>query len=313
LALLFTSGGGRLGNQLLNIYHLMAISYEYKLKVEKLIDPYCITNEFKLKISFNEGKINLAILDIKNKFLFLVFKLAINLLVRLIHLIYFLSPNAHSYKIGMRNNRLKFLIAKQLTSEETKDFLINKSRMKNIALSGWGIRDWNLVNKYKEAIKKNMEYNFLNLINYKRFSKNEKYLFVHIRRTDFLLVDSYKEINFSDYIWAKSINSLCKVNSLNKVIIFSDGEISSYMKNIITNENIKIKIPRENKKNTFLQLFVKYLSNADLILCNASTLSLSISFVFHDYVYLPKKSKSFFKRIPLSTAHNISPCSLNWK
>ena len=36
MSLIFSSGGGRLGNQLLNLIHLYAISYEYEFEVYKI-------------------------------------------------------------------------------------------------------------------------------------------------------------------------------------------------------------------------------------------------------------------------------------
>ena len=40
MSLIFSSGGGRLGNQLLNLIHLSAISYEYSIDVYKVSDLF---------------------------------------------------------------------------------------------------------------------------------------------------------------------------------------------------------------------------------------------------------------------------------
>ena len=46
----------------------------------------------------------------------------------------------------------------------------------------------------------------------KRF-KND-YLFVHIRRSDFLEVDEFKELKFFDDVWLKSIIKVCNKRNL---------------------------------------------------------------------------------------------------
>ena len=48
LALIFSSGGGRLGNQLLNILHLNALSLEYDIEIYKISDPFIIEKNRKL-------------------------------------------------------------------------------------------------------------------------------------------------------------------------------------------------------------------------------------------------------------------------
>ena len=56
MALFFSSGGGRLGNQILNLIHLIAISLEYDIDVIKINDPFLIANERSLMFNVDEDK-----------------------------------------------------------------------------------------------------------------------------------------------------------------------------------------------------------------------------------------------------------------
>ena len=63
-----------------------------------------------------------------------------------------------------------------------------------------GLRDWVLVLKHKEANKKLIS-GFEELL-VDNFKLNE-YLFVHIRRGDFLDVNEFKDLNYGDQVLIK--------------------------------------------------------------------------------------------------------------
>ena len=309
MALIFSSGGGRLGNQLLNLIHLSAISYEYNINVYKISDLFITGKNRSFIFRINENQVNWEIVSSysekrKRKRYFL------KIFIRLVHLYYFLSPNKISYKLGSKENLPKFLFGKSLKSGFSKIKFFKEARKKNIVLSGWGFRDWDLVLKHKESIIKNFKKGFSPLTNIKK-KINEEYLFVHIRRSDFLEVNEFQELNFTDEIWLKSILKVCEIESIKKIILFSDSCIDNIILSLLKNNKIDISKIDPYSNYSFEELFIYYLYNAKSVICNASTLVLSISFIFHKNVYLPSKSNDF-QHVSLDNAHDSYPTSLNW-
>ena len=308
MALIFSSGGGRLGNQLLNLIHLSAISYEYNINVYKISDLFITGKNGSILFKIDENKVNWEIIsnysERKRKVYFL------KIFIRLIHLYYFLSPNKISYKLGSKNNLPRFIFGKSLNNDFCKIKFFKEARKKNIVLSGWGFRDWDLVLKHKKLIIKNFKKGFSSIINVKK-KIDEEYLFVHIRRSDFLEVNEFQELNFTDEIWSKSILKVCEVESIRKVIIFSDSCIDNIMLLLFKNKKINFTKIDPHNNISFEELFVYYLSNAKSVICNASTLVLSISFSYHKKIYLPSKSNDY-QYVLLDTAYDSYPTSLNW-
>ena len=58
MTLIFLSGGGRLGNQILNLIHLLALSYEFNVEIIKINDSFLISKDGSLMFKFEEDKIN---------------------------------------------------------------------------------------------------------------------------------------------------------------------------------------------------------------------------------------------------------------
>ena len=249
MSLIFSSGGGRLGNQLLNLIHLSAISFEYNINVYKISDLFITGKNRSFIFRIKENQVNWEIVSSysekrKRKKYFL------KIFIRLIHLYYFLSPNKISYKLGSKENLPKFLFGKSLKSGFSKIKFFREARKKNIVLSGWGFRDWDLVLKHKESIIKNFKKGFSPLTNIKK-KINEEYLFVHIRRSDFLEVNEFQELNFTDEIWLKSILKVCEVEAIKKIIIFSDSCIDNIILSLHKNDKIDVsKIDTDNNKKT---------------------------------------------------------------
>ena len=308
MSLIFSSGGGRLGNQLLNLIHLSAISYEYNFNVYKISDLFIAGKNSSLIFKIDKNKVNWEIVSVysEEKIRKIIFKV----FIRFIHLYYFLSPNKISYKIGSKKNLPKLLFGKRLNSDFSKAKFFKDARKKNIVLSGWGFRDWDLVLKHKNLIIKNFKEGFSSLINIKK-KIDEDYLFVHIRRSDFLEVNEFQELNFSDETWLKSILEICESESIRKVIIFSDSPIENIMTSLLKIEKIDTSYLDSFNNNSFLELFLYYLSNAKAVICNASSLVLSMSFIYHKGVYLPSKMNNC-QYVVLNEAHNSFPTLLNW-
>ena len=57
MALIFSSGGGRLGNQILNLIHLMAIVFEYNIESLQNIDNSLISNDGNIIFKVNKRKL----------------------------------------------------------------------------------------------------------------------------------------------------------------------------------------------------------------------------------------------------------------
>ena len=310
MALFFSSGGGRLGNQILNLIHLIAISLEYDIDVIKINDPYLIANDGSLMFKINENKSTWS-LDNRpsNKKIFS--KLFLKFFIRLIHIFFYLTPKFRSYKIGSKNNYPKLILAKNLGENFSLTKLKKESKKYNVVLSGWGLRDWDMVLKHKATINKKLIFGFKEFIYDDNFKFND-YLFVHIRRGDFLDDPYFKDLHYEDEVWIKSIKKLCNKKKISKVVIFSDFNINKFFLSSLESASLKVFLPEIYFGNAnFLKLFFSYLHRGSFVLCNSSSLVLSIAFLNHDKIYLPSKEKDY-DQILLDDAHNTFPTALNW-
>ena len=93
--------------------------------------------------------------------------------------------------------------------------------------------------------------------------------------------------------------------------MFSDSIISEKLLDSLKSKGLKIYMPCQDSENSFLSLFIKYVANAKYVLCNSSTLTLSLSYLFHQNIYIPS-SKKDFEEIILDEAHITYPTRLNW-
>ena len=312
MALILSSGGGRLGNQILNLIHLTALSNEYDIEFKKLSDLFIEAKDKSIiyKIEKNEIKWRIIYGD-KEKNLF--DKIFLKFFIRFIHLLFYISPDKKSYKIGYINNFPKFIIGKKLNNNITSYELVKEAKIFDVVLTGWGFRDWELVIKHKDEVVKNVSKGFDIFTKTKNDCQND-YLFVHIRRSDFLQVNQLEELNFADSLWLKSIIKTAFFESIKRVVIFSDSNICDSFISSLNSQGIDVIFLNTGIENNgnFLKFFVRYLYGAKAVICNASTLVMSISFLYHDFVYLPSRKKDF-QRLDLNQAHTSFPSSLNWK
>ena len=77
-----------------------------------------------------------------------------------------------------------------------------------------------------------------------------------------------------------SIFKLCLEKSIKRVVIFSDEDVSKPLSYSLNKYGIETIFPLDNQKLDFVQVFI-FIENASCIICNASTLVMSISFLFH--------------------------------
>ena len=201
MTLIFSSGGGRLGNQLLNLIHLIAISYEYKIKIEKINDPYIVSKSNSIKYQIQPEKISWNIKVSNNLSSKIRENFTNKIYIRLIHAFFFLIPGCKSFKVGGVKNLPKFIFGRQLPYDYKIEDIINQSINGNVVIGGWGLRHWELVKKNKISIVRDFK-NGLKRFNffYEQYELG-RFLFVHIRRTEFLTVNNLSAINFSDEIW----------------------------------------------------------------------------------------------------------------
>ena len=309
MALIFSSGGGRLGNQILNLIHLIALSEEYNIKILKVNDSFLTSKDKAFMYSIDVKKVNWEInnYSIGDSF---IYKILQKIFIRFLHIYFFISLKAKSYKIGSENNYPKFILGKQLKNGFSIKKLIKEAEISNVVISGWGLRDWELVNKNKKIIINHVTRGIKNFLKDKTYPRND-YLLVHIRRTDFLELSEYKDLNFNDEIWFKSILKLCQKKYINSVVIFSDSNISINLIKSLKDQDINVVIPESKGKSIFLKLFFSYISNANSVICNCSSLVLSASFLFHENVYLPSKQKDY-QKVFIEDAHISYPSILNW-
>ena len=310
MALIFSSGGGRLGNQLLNLIHLNAIYFEHNIELYKINDLFITGKNRSFIFRILRKNTTWEVVNNSTKQNILN-KLFLKILIRLLHLSYFVLPYKRSYKIGPESNIPKFIVGTPCQISFFNE-LIKESNKFNVIISGWGLRNWDLVLKHKKSIVKNIQCGLAPILNINKSLLND-YLFVHIRRSDFLDIDEYNDLNFSDEEWLKSILKICNIEDINKVVIFSDSDIKTKMISYLKSRKIEVNLPNPelNQNKSFLELFVSYLYHAKAVICNGSSLSLSMSFLFHEKIYLPSK-KLDFQNINLNNAHNSYPTSLNW-
>lgn len=309
MALIFTSGGGRLGNQILNLIHLSAFSIEYKTKIFKVNDPFLTSKNKSIFFKVEKNYINWKINDDFTRKAYL-YKILLKIFIRFLHLYYHILPFGKSYKIGSSNNYPKFIFGENIKYGSSIKKLINESDHSNVVISGWGLRDWELVKKHKNKIVRNIYKGIKNLIK-KKYVRINNYLLVHIRRSDFLEVKHYKDLNFNNKIWIKSIANLCNKKSIKNVVLFSDSDISIEFVNKLKNRDLNVFIPDIVYDSTFLEIFFSYVFHASFVICNSSSLVLSISFLSHENVYLPSKHNEY-QKVFINNAHNSFPTLLNW-
>ena len=199
MALIFSSGGGRLGNQILNLIHLIALSIEYDIDILKLNDSFLTSKNKSFLFKVERNNINWYINNNSREkgFLCLIIQ---KIIIRCLHLYFYISPFGKSYKIGSKKNYPKLIFGKNLRFGFSINDLIKESMFSNVVISGWGLRDWELVIKHKKKIVGYVTEGIRNCIQTKSCKIND-YLLVHIRRSDFLEVSDFKELNFNDKIW----------------------------------------------------------------------------------------------------------------
>ena len=96
------------------------------------------------------------------------------------------------------------------------------------------------------------------------------------------------------------------------MVIFSDSLINNFLISSLKKNGLEVLIPeKSNLKINFFKLLFNYIYNGSYLICNASSLVLSIAFLSYEKIYLPSKEKEFSEVI-LDNAHNSFPTCINW-
>ena len=92
--------------------------------------------------------------------------------------------------MGIKNNLPRLIFGTSIKRDFSQKILIKKARKNNIVLSGWGLRDWKLLLKHRKKIVNDIYKGFSPILNFDQKIDNN-YLFVHIRRSDFLKIKEF--------------------------------------------------------------------------------------------------------------------------
>ena len=110
----------------------------------------------------------------------------------------------------------------------------------------------------------------------------------------------------------KQYKKICSLKAIKKVVLFSDSFIDKFFISSLEANGLNVILPEiKNKNINFLKLFFSYVYKSKYILCNASSLILSIAFISHKKIYLPSYDEEF-QEIFLDSAHNSLPTLINW-
>lgn len=117
MAIIFASGGGRIGNQFINIIHLTAYSIEKNINIYKINDNYFLNKNtftfffYKVDCKKDRWKLN----NKSDAYFIKAFKNIIyRFTIRFLHLIFYLIPFTYSYKYGEKLSRVNFLKSEPL-------------------------------------------------------------------------------------------------------------------------------------------------------------------------------------------------------
>lgn len=299
MSLFFLSGGGRYGNQLINFYHLLSISIEHKLKIYKLNDSSFINyNKFLPFININISKKNTFQTNLQERprKIEYFFKIYYRFVIYFLHAFFYLIPNLRSYKFKPHLERDKFLIAEKVDLDNQLNKFIKNTKKYQSVFSGYGLRNYELLKKHKKKISAYMLDQLIKDLNIKNLEYfDNDFLFVHIRRTDFKNVPAYKDINFENKQWIESILKLTRKKQVRNVVVFSDEKINQKFLIKLRSKKLIVLVPENVYQISFIKLFFNYIKNAKYVLCNASSLSISLSFLIREYIYIPSKTDVYKK------------------
>jgi len=249
-------GGGRFGNQNINLINFLALSIEYKVNI------------YSFPLFFTHGIFKINEKTIKN------FKHKKNFpyLLRLLqYCVYFFVKFLRINCVILNDTELNINTKRVIFDQE---IFLRDSLSQNTVLFGWSFRFWGLVQKHEEKIRKL----FLELMPQKNSKKDNRTLLVHMRGSDFKTHAGGKlYYSFNDYLTA--------IEKIEKDIFFSNLVFLSDDKTIYDQRQLKTyaskkKYPKKiskgcvtkegSQEDAFNELLM-----ADFIVTSGSSFSLS--------------------------------------
>jgi hypothetical protein len=291
--IIFTHGGGRFGNQLLQEIHLLAyaIKNEFNLinisfwSYEELIRPYESLPTFikYFKFIFKENNNLSALMRTKKE----------RHLVRILHLLCLFDYRCKSIVFGRDSSTLDYLVAKEM-NQESVIYNLNYFKINSVKtlMSGQNFECWDLVLEYKKEIINNLSFNqeFLSIA--KCFINNvrKKYDFVvgvFIRQTDYKNFKNGKYyFETKQYIeWIEQIEELYKDKNI-AFVITSDQE-----QNLKMNDHYFFATGYVGNNGHFFESYLE-LSLCDLVLTPPSTFSMTASFFGGNMIIIKRDCSS---------------------
>ena len=272
--IIFTHGGGRLGNQLLNYIHLTAFGLEHKRVSIKLnsLNDYLSSGEKRFIVS--NGKIDLLTKvnsKKKNRLMRVFSRIMKNSKIRIWHFFVHYFTNNKSLIIGESGNNIGYL-----SGEKYKDLVLScdffDSLNENTLLAGWNIRNWDLVNKWRDIISKNL----IDSLKQKD-SRNRSYsIGVHIRGNDFK-THADGQLYFDNDKWIEAIKIIEKKLNVKNIIIMSD-EVHDWNNILMDNSNWTLSSGSYGQDSDMFHSFSDLLKS-DIILTAGSTFALMAAWI----------------------------------
>jgi hypothetical protein len=272
--IIFTHGGGRFGNQLLNYIHLTAFGLEYKRVSIKLnsLNDYLASGEKSFIVS--NGKIDLLTKvnsKKKNRFMTVLSRVMKNSKIRIWHFYIHYFTNNKSLIIGESGNNIGYLSGKKYN-----DLVLNSdffdSLNENTLLAGWNIRNWDLVNKWRDIISKNL----LNTLKQKDSRIKSYSIGVHIRGNDFK-THADGLLYFDNDKWIEALKIIEKKLNVKNIIIMSD-EIHNWNKILMDNSHWTLSSGSYGQDSDMFHSFSDLLK-CDIILTAGSTFALMAAWI----------------------------------
>jgi len=219
--IIFSHGGGRLGNQLINMSHLYAFFLEHEDEfdiINMAFWPYAHLFEFSIDnraclfSSNNHKHFSYLLLNDLFRKIMNENRRRLNPFIRLIHLYYSFSPFKQSILKGIAPNFLKYINGKTTPEFDlSSDLSLQYLRRKNSSvIAGWPVRCWDLFEKHEEQIRNFLQFakkytSISDLFFSKLRISYNKVIGVFIRRGDYKIWCEGKY--FFDYSFYKRIMS----------------------------------------------------------------------------------------------------------
>lgn len=197
--IIFTHGGGRFANQLTNFANFIAFAEENEFALiniafndfAPLIENYKTAKNVSYNLESDELKGFNFLKILLNSFNLSKHRIYRKFIIRLLHLYAYLSLKSQSILFRPKSI-LRFLSGKKLEKLDLSDknTLELLSQKKTTIIAGWGLRDWNLLEKKQFLIKKELKFNekfqkisddFINNIR----EKHDLLIGVFMRQTDY--------------------------------------------------------------------------------------------------------------------------------